>query len=92
MARRTYEISTEFGKGNILSGKQHSPEESSTPLTIYGSIYGNIGPLFDKRTGSGDIAQDQGAITIRYDQRIIQNPPQGLAEILGNFSQSQVAQ
>ena len=84
---------SDLSKGNILSGTKDSRSQNSDlPLTVYGSIYGNIGPLFDKRTGSGDIAQDQGAITIRYDQRIIQNPPQGLAEILGNFSQSQVAQ
>jgi hypothetical protein len=79
--------------GNIFSGNQSDNHQNSDQgLTVYGSMYGNIGPIFQNRTAAGDITKDQGAITIRYDQRIIQNPPQGLAEILGNFSQSQVAQ
>jgi hypothetical protein len=79
--------------GNILSGSKASdPDENSDKqLTINGSIYGNIGHLLQHRVSSGDIAKDEGAITIRYDQRIIQNPPAGLAELLGEFSQNLTA-
>jgi len=84
---------TDLLKGNIFSGDPlDNHQNSDVGLTVNGSMYGNIGPLFINRTYAGDVAQDQGAITIRYDQRIIQNPPQGLAELLGSFSQSQVAQ
>ncbi len=80
-------------KGNVISGsKAAAGLISNVMLTVNGSIYGNIGPLFDSRVAAGDISKDEGAITIRYDQRIIQNPPAGLAEILGTFSQSQIAQ
>lgn len=78
--------------GNILSGSKSHLVPSGKMLTIKGSVYGNIGPLFMNRQAAGDIAKDQGAITIRYDQRIIQNPPAGMAELLGTFSQSQIAQ
>jgi hypothetical protein len=79
--------------GNIFSGnKADNKQDSEVQLTINGSIYGNIGPLFERRNAAGDINNDEGAITIRYDQRIIQNPPAGLSEILGSFSQSQIAQ
>jgi hypothetical protein len=82
----------DFSVGNILSGRKNGIEKSEQRLTVNGSIYGNIGPLFENRIAAGDISKDEGAITIRYDQRIIQNPPAGLAEILGSFSQSQIAQ
>ncbi len=82
-----------YAKGNIISGTKADPNVTSeVMLTVNGSIYGNIGPLFQNRVAAGDISKDEGAITIRYDQRIIQNPPAGLAEILGTFSQSQIAQ
>ncbi|MCC7432890.1 hypothetical protein IT412_05215, partial [Candidatus Peregrinibacteria bacterium] len=79
--------------GNIISGTGPGSTASSEKLlTVYGSMYGNIGPLFEKRNAAGDVSKDEGAITIRYDQRIIQNPPAGLSEILGDLSQGQVAQ
>lgn len=78
--------------GNVLSGSEGSIQQSEKLLTVNGSIYGNIGPLFENRVAAGDISKDEGAITIRYDQRIIQNPPAGLSQILGDFSQSQIAQ
>lgn len=83
----------DYTVGNVISGTSQSPGQDSTQLlTVNGSIYGNIGPLFEHRTAAGDITKDEGAITIRYDQRIIQNPPAGLSELLGDLSQSQVAQ
>jgi hypothetical protein len=79
--------------GNIFSGSFSNPrQQSNLRLTVNGSIYGNIGPLFEQRVASGDISKDEGAITIRYDQRMIQNPPAGLSELLGTYSQSQIAQ
>ncbi len=60
------------------------------PLTINGSVFGNIGPLFKTRSYT-DGGGTEGAITIRYDQRIIQNTPPGLSELFGEFSQSQIA-
>lgn len=79
--------------GNILAGQKGDTEQNSTyQLTINGSVYGNIGPLFFHRVAAGDIAADEGSVTIRYDQRIIQNPPAGLTDLLGNFSQTQIAQ
>ena len=41
--------------GNIAPTEPVS--DSDTPLTINGSVYGNIGPLFEHRIGSGDVAQ-----------------------------------
>lgn len=79
----------DLSKGNVLASPN---EDTDNLLTVSGSIFGNIGPIFSHRVGAGDIAQDQGAITIRYDQRIIQNPPAGLAEILGDLSSGQIAQ
>ena len=82
-----------FEVGNLISGSKASPGvDSEVTLTVNGSVYGNIGPLFENRVAAGDIFKDEGAITIRYDQRIIQNPPAGLAELLGDYRQSQVAQ
>ncbi len=82
----------DYTKGNIISGNKTYPgTNSDNQLTINGSVYGNIGPLFEHRTAAGDIENDEGAITIRYDQRIIQNPPAGLRELLGTFTQSQIA-
>lgn len=99
-------ISSPFGKtnirknlaspttGNIYSGtdSSHKNLPSDNTLTIFGSLHGNIAPLFQNRNYTGDINQDEGAITIRYDQRMIQNPPPGMAEIFGDLSQNQVAQ
>lgn len=85
-------VANNYTVGNILSGSKSAPKtDSNNQLTINGSVYGNIGPLFEHRTAAGDIENDEGAITIRYDQRIIQNPPAGLRELLGTFSQSQIA-
>lgn len=81
-----------YTKGNVISGSAEAPgQQSQKMLTVNGSIYGNIGPLFENRVAAGDITKDEGAITIRYDQRIIQNPPAGLTDLLGSFSQSQMA-
>ncbi|MBD3270320.1 hypothetical protein GF376_02240 [Candidatus Peregrinibacteria bacterium] len=77
--------------GNVISGTPSGPEDSEKQLTVYGSILGNIGPVLEKRTFAGDVQKDEGAITIRYDQRIIQNTPPGFSELFGNFEQSQIA-
>ncbi len=91
------ENKSRFSTGNIISSKnkvgteQGDNEVADLPLTINGSLYGNVGPLFSKRVGAGDVSQDEGAVTIRYDQRMIQNPPPGFSELFGELSQSQTA-
>ncbi len=86
------EDENDMTKGNIFSGTKNNPQQYSDKfLTINGSIYGNIGPLMQHRLAAGDATQDEGSITIRYDQRMIQNTPPGLSELFGNFSQTQIA-
>ncbi len=81
------------GRGLILSGNKNKNNgvQSDKTLTIYGSLFGDIGDLFNNRIAAGSPAKNQGSITVRYDQRIIENPPAGFSDILGSLSQSQIA-
>ncbi|KKR07699.1 MAG: hypothetical protein UT36_C0013G0017 [Candidatus Peregrinibacteria bacterium GW2011_GWF2_39_17] len=63
------------GQGGSLTGRLTDP---FTPLEILGSVYGDITPLAQKRTFSGPAQYDHGNIVIRYDERILLNPPPGL--------------
>ena len=80
--------------GNLVdNGKLVSTGEANTyvPLTVFGSIYGDIQDLLSHRKFSGDPASNGGSIVIRFDERIILNTPPGLQDIL-QLSENQVAQ
>ena len=66
------------GDGQITS----MDGNSTTPLTIYGNLIGDVNNLFSNRTGVGDIKKDEGSVTIRYDERIILNTPPGISELI----------
>lgn len=73
--------------GLLVSGSEQSPNQySEDPLTVYGSIYGDIQPLFEQRYYSGDAAQEDSGILIRFDERVILNTPAGLQDILRESS------
>lgn len=59
-----------------------SGDISKQILTINGSLIGNVVELFKSRQGVGDPTKDEGSVTIRYDQRILVNPPAGLSELI----------
>lgn len=63
-------------------GEINSNEESETLLTINGSLIGNVYKLFRDRIGVGDPRKDQGAVTIKYDERILLNTPPGIGELV----------
>ncbi len=79
-------------KGDEGTGQLLSKENTGTynKLLIKGSIFGDIEPLFEKRLYAGDPSKDEGGIVIRFDQRILENTPPGLAEI-APITQTQVA-
>ncbi len=81
---------TDSGKLYSGTGPTNKDVTSTSLLTIYGSVYGDIQPLFMKRTFAGDPSENNAAITIRFDQRIILNTPPGLREML-NLTESDVA-
>lgn len=72
------------GDGKITNGGQ---EDTPNLLVINGSLIGNVAELFATRTGAGDPTQDQGSVTVRYDERILLNTPPGLSDLL-NVTQS----
>ena len=79
------------GSGRLYSGAPGGAEQQSDEqLTIYGSVYGDIDPLFAKRFFSGDPSSELGGIVVRFDQRVILNTPPALRDIL-NLSQTEVA-
>ncbi|PKL36981.1 hypothetical protein CVV38_03800 [Candidatus Peregrinibacteria bacterium HGW-Peregrinibacteria-1] len=59
-------------------------------LIINGSLIGDVFQLFSNRRAIGDPLRDQGAITIRYDQRLLLNTPPGLNTLL-DITQLRVA-
>ncbi|MDP2642288.1 MAG: hypothetical protein Q8P62_00405 [Candidatus Peregrinibacteria bacterium] len=71
------------------SGNLHFDENdtSDRKLVINGSLIGNVSELFSTRTGAGDPTKDEGAVTVRYDERILLNTPPGLSDLL-NITQS----
>lgn len=80
------------GTGQLISGNPDNPNQRADEnrLTIYGSVYGDIDPLFQQRFFAGDPALDEGGIVVRFDQRVILNTPPGLRDIL-NINQTEVA-
>lgn len=66
------------------------PKNSEQQLTIFGQVFGDIKELFQTRLYSGDPRRDEGAIVIRYDERIILNTPPGLEQII-DLNQVEVA-
>ncbi|MBI5754996.1 DUF4215 domain-containing protein, partial [Candidatus Peregrinibacteria bacterium] len=55
---------------------------SNEMLTIQGSVYGDIEPLFKTRKSIGNPEKDEGSMVILYDERIMLNTPPGLKDIL----------
>lgn len=80
------------GSGRLFSGTglSNNNARSDLQLKVFGSVYGDIDPLFEQRFFSGDPGSDLGGIVVRFDQRVILNTPPGLRDIL-NVSQTEVA-
>jgi hypothetical protein len=74
--------------GRLVSDPSDVPSENQ--LFIYGSVYGDIRPLFLNRVFAGDPALGGAGIVVRFDERIILNTPPGLRDVL-SFSQGEVA-
>ena len=72
------DTNNEDNDGQIIS----SGGRSTTKLTIYGNLFGNVNELFKNRIGIGDPLKDEGSVTIRYDERIILNTPPGISELI----------
>jgi hypothetical protein len=53
-----------------------------TLLTVNGSLIGDVYDLFFNRRAIGDPLKDQGSITVRYDQRVLLNTPEGLNQLI----------
>lgn len=51
-------------------------------LTVNGSLIGDVYDLFFNRRAIGDPLKDQGSITVRYDQRVLLNTPEGLNQLI----------
>ncbi len=70
-------LSDKEGLGEI-SGSAKSEKR----LTIHGSLIGNVYKLFRDRIAIGDPRKDEGAVTIKYDERILLNTPPGIGELV----------
>jgi hypothetical protein len=69
--------------GNLYSGSpSNNAVKSYIPLKIFGSVYGDIEPLFRDRVFAGDPTLEEAGIVIRFDERVILNTPPGLTDIL----------
>ncbi|MBT4056104.1 hypothetical protein HOE67_03260 [Candidatus Peregrinibacteria bacterium] len=55
---------------------------SYNPLRIFGNLVGDVTNLFDNRKYVGNIADDEGSITIKYIENIIVNTPPGLSQLM----------
>jgi hypothetical protein len=79
------------GTGKLISGSKQNPDqEAPGKLTVYGSIYGDIDPLFTQRSFAGAPEEEESGILIRFDQRVILNTPPGLRDVL-NLTETEVA-
>lgn len=63
-------------------GEINSSAKSDTRLTINGSLIGNVYKLFRDRIAVGDPRKDEGAVTIKYDERILLNTPPGIGDLV----------
>lgn len=59
-----------------------TPNYSKEQFVHYGSIYGDIAHLFKHRTYVGDPGKEEGAVVIRFDNRIFMNTPAVLNELV----------
>jgi hypothetical protein len=89
-----YFIQGECPSGTIGCGvgalRSVDNQTSTKQLTVYGSIYGDIEPLFESRIFSGAPSEQNAGILIRFDERVILNTPPGLRDVL-NLTQTEVA-
>lgn len=69
-------------------GKITRTSDSDKTIEIYGSVFGNIQPLFTMTSATGSVLTDRGAVTVIYDGRIVGNTPPGLNDIV-KFNQFQ---
>jgi hypothetical protein len=74
------------------SGRLYSlnNEPSYNQLIVYGSVYGDIEPLFLNRLFAGDPTLEEAGIVVRFDERIILNTPPGLRDVI-SYSSTEVA-
>ncbi len=72
--------SQEEGKGQIKSLEGRPTFD--TLLTVNGSLIGDVYDIFLNRRAIGDPLKDQGSITVRYDQRVLLNTPEGLNQLI----------
>lgn len=74
------------------SGRLYSlnNESSYNQLVVYGSVYGDIEPLFLNRLFAGDPTLEEAGIVVRFDERIILNTPPGLRDVM-SYSSTEVA-
>jgi len=64
------------GRGKVTNMAVFDPENlSNNPLVINGSLMGDVHGLFSTRIWSGNPERDEGAVTIRYDERLLLNIP-----------------
>ena len=82
-------IDTNTSDGNP-TGKVISKEVSSNQLTIYGSLIGDVTDLFTNRKYVGDVAKDEGSVTIKQTTDFLINTPPGLNQLM-DVSQLEVA-
>lgn len=65
-------------KGKVIA----EGDPSDKPLTINGSLIGDVFDLFSNRTYVGNIAEDQGAVVIKYSENFLINTPPGLSQLM----------
>jgi hypothetical protein len=57
-------------------------EDSYSQLTINGSLIGDVIDLFTHRKYVGNVASDEGSVTIKYNENLLLNPPPGLNKLM----------
>jgi len=79
----------ENGEGGRMCGDKCTDDATASEeqLTHYGSIYGDIEHLFKFREAGGDPSKEEGAILIRFDNRIFLNTPPVLGELVNVTSE-----
>lgn len=72
------------------TGKVLSTDVSYSQLTINGSLIGDVTDLFTSRKYVGNVAADEGSVTIKYNENFLLNPPPGLNQLM-DIKQLEVA-
>lgn len=76
-------VCAEPAEGDKLCEFESSdPNYSGKQFVHYGSIYGDIAHLFKHRTYVGEPGKEEGAVVIRFDNRIFMNTPAVLNELV----------